>query len=78
MRQLWAATTLCRYGNTPPPTTIIMKIPDAFAVYLPSPSRIGDGIEHTDAEAADECAGQIDIEAIEHTACPLDADTYET
>ena len=25
-------------GNTPPPTTIIMKIPDAAAVYLPNPS----------------------------------------
>ena len=25
-------------GNTPPPTTIIIKIPDAWAVYLPRPS----------------------------------------
>ena len=25
-------------GSTPPPTTIIIKIPDAWAVYLPRPS----------------------------------------
>ena len=25
-------------GNTPPPTTIIMKMPEAAAVYLPRPS----------------------------------------
>ena len=33
-----SAKKFCTTGNTPPPTTIIIKMPDAWAVYLPSPS----------------------------------------
>ena len=33
----FAAINDCKAGNTPPPHTITLKIPDATAVYFPSP-----------------------------------------
>ena len=40
--------------------------------------RVGDGIEHTYAEAAYQCAAQVDSKAVGHAACPLDSDTDQS
>ena len=38
MYETWSEIRFCMSGIMPPPTTIIMNIPDASAVYLPNPS----------------------------------------